>query len=286
MKVILSRKGFDAGSGGCPSPIFPDGSMLALPIPDKTSKVRYRDIAWNGMNVGDLLGRLRGARPKPDHGAHLDPDLRADAIPRLPGWKPVSGQRGAARGHIRKQGVGEGDFFLFFGLFKDVREDGTFPPGRLSRHVLWGWMQIAEILPVDHNRDRLTWASYHPHLTRPPDPTSAVYIASDRLQLLDTPSGDLLGAGVFPRFTPALQLTSDPAHGCSTWRLPAWFHPRGKSSALSYHGDGNRWTRDGDSVLLQTVGRGQEFVLDSRDYPEVVAWALDVVRKGLGLPCA
>lgn len=29
---------------------------------------------------------------------------------------------------------------------------------------------------------------------------------------------------------------------------------------------------DGDTVLLNTVGRGQEFVLDCQDYPEAVQW--------------
>jgi len=33
MKVILSRKGFDSGYGGFPSPVLPDGTMLSLPIP-------------------------------------------------------------------------------------------------------------------------------------------------------------------------------------------------------------------------------------------------------------
>ena len=32
-KLIIGRKGFDAGSEGCPSPIFPDGTMFSLPIP-------------------------------------------------------------------------------------------------------------------------------------------------------------------------------------------------------------------------------------------------------------
>jgi hypothetical protein len=30
MKVILSRKGFDSGYGGYPSPILPDGWMISL----------------------------------------------------------------------------------------------------------------------------------------------------------------------------------------------------------------------------------------------------------------
>ncbi len=35
VKLILSRKGFDSSSGGVPSPIFSDGRMLSLPIPEQ-----------------------------------------------------------------------------------------------------------------------------------------------------------------------------------------------------------------------------------------------------------
>ena len=31
--LFLSRKGLDSGTGECASPIFPDRSMLSLPIP-------------------------------------------------------------------------------------------------------------------------------------------------------------------------------------------------------------------------------------------------------------
>jgi hypothetical protein len=273
VKFILSRKGFDSGSGGCPSPIFPDLTMLALPIPDATSRVRYRDLTWNGRNLGELVPRLAGATPMADHGAHLDPDLCAEALLRQPGWRPVFGQRGAARGHIRNRGVAEGDVFLFFGLFREVGNDGAFVPGSPGRHVVWGWMQIGEILAVDDHRERLAWASYHPHLTRGADRTNFVYVAADRLELPGTRSGGPPGAGAFPRFSPALQLTASSELGLSTWRLPGWFHPEGRRSALSYHGNPDRWSRDGESVLLRTVGRGQEFVIDGDDYPEVVRWA-------------
>ncbi len=30
----------------------------------------------------------------------------------------------------------------------------------------------------------------------------------------------------------------------------------------------SRWSRKGDYTMLQTVGRGQEFVIDTKDYPE------------------
>ena len=47
-KLILSRKGFDSGSGGCPSPIFPDGTMFSLPIPS------YDDEAFEDLQHGDI----------------------------------------------------------------------------------------------------------------------------------------------------------------------------------------------------------------------------------------
>ena len=32
MKIILSRKGFDSGYGGMPSPILPNGIMLSIQL--------------------------------------------------------------------------------------------------------------------------------------------------------------------------------------------------------------------------------------------------------------
>ena len=45
-----------------------------------------------------------------------------------------------------------------------------------------------------------------------------------------------------------------------------------RPSPLSYHGRPNRWQLMDDSVQLQTVGRGQEFVLDTDHYPEALTW--------------
>jgi len=56
MRIILSRKGFDSGSGGCPSPIFPDGSMFAMPIPYEPSPVRYEDLRWQGARTRSIGG--------------------------------------------------------------------------------------------------------------------------------------------------------------------------------------------------------------------------------------
>jgi hypothetical protein len=82
VKLILSRKGFDSASGGCPSPILPDGAMLALPIPDARSPLRYRDLLWNGRDVGEMVERLTKGRIRADSGAHLDLTSRRDLVRR------------------------------------------------------------------------------------------------------------------------------------------------------------------------------------------------------------
>ena len=280
MKVVLSRKGFDTSSGGCPSPIFPDGSMLSLPIPGRDSSVRYQDLTWHGRNLGDLVTRLTGSTARAVYEVHVDPDLLPAMRPRAAGWRPVFGQLGGAQGHLRNQGVGVGDLFLYFGLFRNVTEGGNFIRGTAARHILWGWLQVGEVLRVDEHRDRLAWAGDHPHIAIAGDPSNTLYVASDRLSV--TGASDLPGAGVFGKFAPFLQLTAPGMSGPSSWHLPAWFHPEGRQSALSYHGALAAWSRTADGVRLQAVGRGQEFVLDADDYPESRPWATSLIRSAIG----
>ncbi len=135
MRLILSRKGFDSSSGGCPSPIFPDGTMISLPIPDKRSPVRYRDLTWRGRNLGDVVEALARGKVKRTFGAHLDPDLRRGALRRPAGWRASLGQIGAAQGHLRKQRVVPGDLFLFWGLFRAVDADLRWA-GRPEHRIL------------------------------------------------------------------------------------------------------------------------------------------------------
>jgi hypothetical protein len=101
--LILSRKGFDSGFGGRPSPVLPGGRMVSLPIPEDPSPVTFGDcLVDQGMSVADLLKRLgvshvrleRGGRKErlratPELGAHLDPDLRVGGrLSRPPEWRP------------------------------------------------------------------------------------------------------------------------------------------------------------------------------------------------------
>ena len=157
MKIVFSRKGFDSASGGVPSPIFPDGTALSLPIPYLRSPTRFRDIRWRGKSVGPIVESLTNRRVRGGDRCHLDPDLEADALKRSHGWRQAFGQVEAAQRHLENQGVGPGDLFLFFGWFRAVEpgNGGTWYYDRTAPHVhrLFGWLQISEVVPVEGDSD-------------------------------------------------------------------------------------------------------------------------------------
>lgn len=276
MRIIFSRKGFDSSSGGVPSPIFPDGQILSLPIPDKNSPIKYSDITWNEYNVGSIVSDLTKGRIPPSWKSHLDPDLRRQSLPRADGWQPIFGQTGSAQGHLHKYGVQEGDVFLFFGLFQEVAFKGkTIVRNRsaMARHVLWGWFQIGQIIDLENcDPTKFGWAKYHPHLHRSSERNNTLYVAKERLCFPSLTVNNKIGAGAFPQFKPELQLTAPNATRASEWVLPKWMYPRDDRKPLSYHGDLSRWQMTSIATRLNAVSRGQEFVLDCEDYPEALNW--------------
>lgn len=280
MKLILSRKGFDSSAGGVPSPIFPDGRMVSLPIPDKNSSVTYGDISYEGDSLGNVVTDLTSGRIPPHYRAHIDPDLVTDSLPRLPDWRPIFGQASQSQSHLRNNHVGPGDLFLFFGLFRHVEIlNGSYTYVRDARpcHVLWGWLQIAEVLHLgDSCFQEYEWAQYHPHFNRGADPNNVVYVARRELQI-DGCAESLSGAGTFSRFSHYRQLTAPYAENLSTWDLPGWFHPGDDRKPLTYHSDVQRWQKRDSRTELKSVARGQEFVLNCDEYPEAVCWACDLI---------
>ena len=170
MKLILSRKGFDTSAGGMPSPILPDGRMVSLPIPDKQSPIRYADIEFHGESIAPLVSDLTHEGILSRYGAHLDPDLSAGNLPRPDGWRPIFGQTSAAQGHLRRTTLANGKYQWLKGS----------PP----IHVIWGWLQIGEVLPVDISKGLLhDWAAYHPHCHRGPNRNNVIYVSSRHLSL-------------------------------------------------------------------------------------------------------
>ena len=78
-----------------------------------------------------------------------------------------------------------------------------------------------------------------------------------------------------------LQLTASQGDKLSLWELPGWFFPENRRP-LTYHTDKHRWRKRGDRVELESVARGQEFVLDCEEYPEATHWALKLIEKHNG----
>ena len=296
MKIVFSRKGFDSQYGGVPSPVFPDGTMLSLPIPTggERSRTRYGDLRWKRNNVGAFVESLTGKRKntiRAGDSCHLDPDLDRGLLPRPRGWKPAFGQVNAAQGHLRKQDVGPGDLFLFFGWFRDVRlgQDGIwrYDPDAPGMHRIFGWLQVGDLFKVGNDikqaRQKYPGLAIHPHFVGTWNPTNTIYVAADRLAIPGL-KRTIPGGGCFTKAHDALLLTDQTqAHPKrSVWRLPGWFLPPRGRPAFSYHTDRSRWSRDGDQVLLQTVAKGQEFVLDTNGLAQTIPWLRQLFREGLG----
>lgn len=275
MRIILSRKGFDSAAGGCPSPIFPDGRLFSLPIPDKKSPIVYSNIQFEDINVGELVSQLTRDPKRIHHFAHLDPDLRYEALNRLPGWRPLLGQIGSAQGHLRNEGIQLGDIFIFFGSFRPVEQTQSgwcFKTDEKPRHVIWGWLQIGEILKVDDlPPETMDWARYHPHFAYEPDKSNTLYLATDKLSL----GGEVLaipGAGTFRGIDDRLLLTVPGAKNQTQWRLPSCFYPREGKSRLSFHPDVRNWILEDSLCFFDSAARGQEFVFDAGTDEAPATW--------------
>lgn len=279
MKIVMSRKGFDSSFGGAPSPIMPDGSLVSLPIPVPGSHIAYDELHVNGESLGEIVNALTRGQIHGSAGAHLDPDLVDSIYPRLPGWRPLFGQDGAAQVHLRNMGVSIGDLFLFFGWFrKTIKEAGKycFARGALDLHVIFGWLQVGEILSL--NEDGLTvpeWAKYHPHFHSGSQDNNTVYVAREYLEM-EGVSSQIRGAGTFNCYREALCLTA-PRYTRTIWQLPKWFYPSDNKSPLTYHRDMKRWSLEENRTILRSVSRGQEFVLDTSEYPEAVNWVCSMI---------
>lgn len=160
MRLILSRKGFDSGWGGFPSPVLPDGRLYSFPIPDLDG-LPYGSLHVNErLSCADLMAQLgietisypqRGRIPVSQAGAHLDPDLDPGSLARHPGWRPAFGQVAGAQTHLQGRGVGPGDVFVFYGWFRATRENGgglRYDSKQPGVHAVWGYLEVDEVVAV------------------------------------------------------------------------------------------------------------------------------------------
>lgn len=226
MRIIFSRKGFDSVAGGGPSPIV-DDRPISLPIP------AYGELS--ATTYGDLeLGERVSTASRGKYGAgdlcHYDPMFLADGTAML-------GQCGGSQGHLANQGVGEGDVFLFFGLFADEATGE-------KHHRIFGWLEVEAVRSIDH-ADRLepvivrAIAADHPHFIGMHGKNDTLYVGR---------------GAVAKRAWPELRLTV-PGGPVSLWHRPPWLKPGG----LTYFPKPANWP---EPDRLYRVGNGQEFVAD------------------------
>ena len=244
MKIVFSRKGFDSGSGGVPSPII-DGRPTSIPIPTRVrSETTYDDLGLGIVVEQITRGRLNRASL-----CHHDPMFE--------GARCAFGQTGAAQGHLANNGGGVGEVFLFFGLFASM--DGGDP-----HHRTFGYLNVEEAIvlgsePPPGSQPR-SFPRRHPHTLTGWNPNNTIYSGPGRTCIADAPE---------------LRL-SLPGGPISRWAVPKWLSDAG----LTYHRDPVRWRSDD---TLEAVARGQEFVSDVTGCPDATMWldhVLSLISNG------
>jgi hypothetical protein len=267
MKLILSRKGFDSAAGGCPSPLI-DGRPVSLPIPTRMpTPTRFRDL---GNDIVELVTDLTKGRIKADDPCHLDPDLDPNALRRLPGWRGSLGQVSTAQTHLANNGVGPGDLFLFWGLFRTATRGrgGHWQFIGNAEHRIFGWLQIDEVLAVSVDPAPLLashpWLATHPHLATGWSKNNTVYTARTDLSL----PGVRVDRRGFGLWSTGFRLTVATSHQPSAWDVPAWLHPQTGGTGLTYHPP-KRWS---SATELRSAARGQEFLADLGDRTDALDW--------------
>jgi hypothetical protein len=271
MRVIFSRKGFDSSAGGCPSPIIGE-QPISLPIPTQMpTGIRYEDLHGDYGSLVEDLTKRKFNRLTP---CHLDPDLDASLLPRLPGWRGGLGQVGAAQTHLSNAGVTRGDLFLFWGLFRRVERRDRWTFVGSPEHRIFGWLLVDDIVDLGPAgscalRSR-PWLKDHPHARDGWGRQNALYVATEQLHLNNSNIG-LPGWGVFSR---GLRLTVEGTKP-STWAVPDWLNPSRGGVGMTYH-PGDRWRRDG---TLQCAARGQEFVALIEGRADATDWLRGLFKE-------
>lgn len=242
MKVVFSRKGFDSSYGGAPSPIV-GGRPVSLPIPAS----RGEATTFGELGLGDLVTNATRGRITAHHSCHDDPMFTDGHC-----WL---GQVNQAQSHLRNQGVGIGDVFLFFGLFAD-------PETGERHHRIFGAMTVACFGSPQEIRSHDDWREPprpHPHFFGDWEPSNTIYHGRGHLALTTHPS---------------LRLTR-PGGPLTRWTVPPWL----KEHGLTYHRRAERWIGETE---LDAAKRGQEFVCDIGDDPRPRRWLEQIMARIAG----
>lgn len=263
MKIIFSRKGFDSSSGGNPSPIILPDRLVSLPIPSEEDKISFNHISLSkGKSYWDLIEELGIDKKLDTKNCHLDPDLDRSVIKREKGWLPNFGQRGGPQTQLTNQGVNVGDLFLFFGWFKKAETNNKrlkyVKEKFADLHVMFGYLEIGEILRVNKTSDIKPWLAGHPHCLplRMKTKNNTIYIATKNLSW----DKKLPGGGTF-KFNEDLVLTEED-QSRSKWRLKKTDFP-------------GLWSEK--KGTFKPAYRGQEFVVHADR--KAINWAKTLINK-------
>lgn len=284
MKIILSRKGYDSSYGCIASPIFDGKPLLSLPIPCESGGRKYSDLTdFAGKSYNDIirgLSRGKGARLSIKDSTsgktvarkvnvsecHLDPDLENRYAKGNFEWKPAFGQCDQAETHLSQHGVGIGDLFLFYGWFRhaDFGKLAYESPVQ-DLHVIWGYMQVGEILdlacPTDLARAKKEYP-WHPHI-KFDKKMNKLYIPKDKLAIENIPSLKAKGYGVFA-FSKDRQLTAkDSAKRCE-WDFGG--HENAFKNVEMTYNINNSYGWQGN--VFHAAPRGQEFIFEYNEADE------------------
>lgn len=262
MKVVFSRKGFDSSYGGFPSPIFPDGTLFSVPIPDKKTSVSYGDLNFHyqGEPIQKILNDLTnqtinsGKIRSCDYFSnkfkcHLDPMIIENK-----NFKGIIfGQEGKAASHLIKKNIQQGDIFLFFGWFKEIEKvNGKWQYKKDSPdiHLIWSFMEVDKVIHLENDKNlnsllkRYSFLEKHPHVETERKKPNIMFLSKKYKKF---------------KLKKELILTNiDNYRGRSFWKLPKFFY---QPHAFSYLKENNFIIYE-NSVLIESPKIGQEFILD------------------------
>tara|TARA_Y100000994_G_scaffold237997_1_gene230130 strand:- start:118 stop:894 length:777 start_codon:yes stop_codon:yes gene_type:complete len=252
-RVILSRKGFDSKYGGRPSPIFKNGDIFSLPIPQngKSSK-KYHELKFNGINGTQALKEVSSTKVTSEDFCHYDPALNEKI--------GLFGQAGSAQSELKNNGVGIGDLFLFFGWFKKTDNP------KINIHKIFGWLQIEEILDGNIQISKFLKKN---NITHPHDPkykeykNNTIYVSKKNF-------------GLFEKFSDDLVLSA-PGFSKSMWQFPKKYFGSVNNKNRNIFLNRLKW-KDRKNLLVDTnIGPGQEFILDAQNTPRISMWAKSLI---------
>ena len=285
MKIILSRKGFDSSFGGYASPIFEDKVMISLPIPSAYDQVKYSQLHFNeSLTYYDLMKKFKDKihiKEKEwkwklltdETRCHLDPDIYKNIYPRDLNWKPIFGQMNAAAHHLKKEKVGVGDLFLFFGWFKNFKkiDDKYYAKGNTNGiQVIFGYLQIGEKINETKLEKIPLYAQHHAHTheKRLCCKSNTMFVSREKL----TWDENISGAGTF-NFDESLVLTKEGMNR-TQWKPYSFL----RDVVISYHPkNSNKYGWRGDYFQSATIG--QEFVIEENK--QVEEWAKNLISKNV-----